>query len=99
MDVTHDPEHSRFFIAAEGRVAELQYTRVNAGVLDLVHTRVPPELEHHGLGDALAHAAFSYARTNGIRVILTCPFLRRWILSHPEERDVVMRQADEPEKH
>jgi len=35
-------------------------------------------------------AAFEYARSNGLRVILTCPFLRRWILSHPDQRDIVV---------
>jgi uncharacterized protein len=91
MDVTHDADHSRFVIEADGHVAELQYTRVGDGVLDLVHTRVPPELEHHGFGDALAQAAFDHARANDLRVIITCPFVRHWILSHPNERDLVVR--------
>ena len=52
-------------------------------------TQVPPELAHRGFGDALARAAFDDARASDTRVILTCPFLRHWILSHPEERDIV----------
>jgi predicted GNAT family acetyltransferase len=95
MDVTHDAAHSRFVIAADGKEAELVYKRVDDHVLDLQHTSVPPALEHHGMGDALARAAFDYARANDTRVILTCPFLRRWIVSHPDERDLVVKPTDD----
>lgn len=90
MDVHHDADQSRFVIAASEGEAELQYKRVDDHVLDLIHTHVPKELEHHGFGDALTRAAFAYARANDARVILTCPFVRHWILSHPEERDLVV---------
>ena len=97
MDVVHDIARSRFVIAVGGSEAEIQYERVRDGVLDLKHTGVPPELQHRGVGDALAIAAFDYARANGVRLVLTCPFLRRWILSHPEQRDIVLwNRGDEP---
>ena len=95
MDVTHDIDHSRFIIEAEGHVAELQYKRVGDDVLDLQHTQVPPELGHRGFGDALARAAFTYARANGFRLIITCPFVRHWLVSHPDERDIVVRSSDD----
>jgi predicted GNAT family acetyltransferase len=90
MEVGHDEAQSRFTVSLDGHTAELQYRRLPDGVLDLVHTGVPDALQHRGVGDALAVAAFDYARANGLRVILTCPFLRRWILSHPEQRDIVI---------
>ena len=95
MDATHDAETSRFVIAADGREAELVYKRVDDHLLDLMHTGVPPELARRGFGDALARAAFDYARANDTRVILTCPFLRHWILSHPDERDLVVKLPDD----
>ena len=90
MDVVHEQAHSRFVVSIDGHVAELQYERLGDGVLDLIHTGVPKALEGRGVGNALAAAAFEYARSNGLHVVLTCPFLRRWILSHPEQRDVVV---------
>lgn len=90
MQVVHDTDHSRFVVSVDGSVAEIQYERVRDRVLDLKHTEVPAELQHRGIGDVLAIGAFEYARANGIRLILTCPFLRRWILSHPEQRDIVI---------
>lgn len=90
MDVVHDIDHSRFVLSLDGSSAEIQYETVDDGVLDLRHTEVPPELQHRGVGDALAMGTFEYARANGLRLVLTCPFLRRWILSHPEQRDLVI---------
>ena len=90
MDVVHDEAASRFVVSIEGHTAELQYERLPDGVLDLIHTEVPRALQGRRIGDALAVAAFDYARTAGVRVILTCPFLRRWIVSHPEQRDIVL---------
>ena len=92
MEIAHDEAQSRFTVSLDGHTAELQYRRLPDGVLDLVHTAVPDALQHRGVGDALAVGAFDYARAHGLRVILTCPFLRRWIVSHPEQRDIVVWQ-------
>ena len=92
MDVAHDEAHSRFTVSVDGHTAELQYRQLPDGVLDLVHTGVPDALQHRGVGDALAAGAFDYARAHGLQVVLTCPFLRRWIVSHPEQRDIVVWQ-------
>ena len=90
MDVIHSEAESRFVVTLDGQVAELQYERLPDDVLDLIHTGVPEPLQGRGVGDALAKGAFAYARSHGLHVILTCPFLRRWIRSHPEERDIVI---------
>ena len=90
MDIVHDETGQRFVVTLDGHTAELQYAPAADGVPDLLHTGVPDALQHRGVGDALAIAAFDYARARGLRLILTCPFLRRWIVSHPEQRDIVI---------
>lgn len=90
MDVINDEAGSRFVVSVDGHTAELRYERRPEGMLDLIHTEVPRALQGKRIGDALAKAAFDHARANGLRVILTCPFLRRWIVSHPEQRDIVV---------
>ena len=89
MQVEHDARRHRFFIAAGTGTAVLTYTPPAPGVMDLRHTLVPPEAAGHGLGNALARAAFDYARGSGERLVVTCPFVRGWLKRHPEERDVV----------
>jgi predicted GNAT family acetyltransferase len=78
-DVTHLPDRSRF----ESGDAYLTYARRD-GVLDIQHTVVPPECEGQGLGGALVRAALAYARADGLELVATCPFARRWLEKHPD---------------
>jgi predicted GNAT family acetyltransferase len=89
MTVEHDEKASRFFVRVEGEEAELIYTRVGPKLIDLQHTYVPEGARGHGVAEALAKAAFDFARERGFRVVPTCPFVRRWLAAHPEELKLV----------
>jgi len=82
-EVVNNRAARRFELHADGGIATLSYTET-ASTIDLVHTEVPSGLEGRGFGSALARAALEYARDGGKRVIPTCPFVRRYIASHPE---------------
>jgi uncharacterized protein len=84
MTVDHDEKAGRFTVSSEGEEAELTYLRAGPKVIDIQHTYVPPDERGHGVAEALAQAAFDYARDRGYRVVPTCPFVRRWLGSHPE---------------
>ncbi|HYC30845.1 MAG TPA: GNAT family N-acetyltransferase [Gemmatimonadales bacterium] len=87
MTVEHDARERRFFVALpDDTEAELVYGEFGDGNLDLQHTEVPPSARGSGLGDALVRAALAYARERGQRVIATCPYVRRWLEAHPDER-------------
>lgn len=96
MNVEHRASERRFVVRLEDGEAELTYARPDARTIDLQHTEVPPGGRGHGVADALAHAAFAYARGQGLRVIATCPFVRAWLGRHPEERDVLDPVAHGP---
>jgi predicted GNAT family acetyltransferase len=87
--VEHRPQERRFVAEVGSGQAELTYTLPARGVIDLQHTAVPEGARGHGVAEALARAAFDYARANGLRVIPTCPFVRSWLTRHPEERDLI----------
>ena len=91
MKVEHDEKGSRFFarVDADGDEAVLAYTRVGPKLIDVQHTYVPESARGHGLAEALAQAAFDYARERGYRVVPTCPFVRTWLAHHPEELKLV----------
>ena len=57
--------------------------------MDLVHTGVPDAAAGQGIGGKLAKAAFAWARENGVTLVVTCPFVRKWLERHPDERDLV----------
>ncbi|MFE4970713.1 GNAT family N-acetyltransferase [Kitasatospora sp. NPDC056651] len=52
------------------------------------HTVVDPGFEGRGIGSALARAALDDARARGLAVLATCPFIKGWMLRHPEYTDL-----------
>ncbi|MDB4949603.1 MAG: GCN5-related N-acetyltransferase [Gemmatimonadetes bacterium] len=91
MNVEHDVDGRRFVVRAGGEDAELAYAIPRKGVMDLLHTYVPPAARDQGVADALASAAFAYARRNAQRIVPTCAFVQGWLRGHPEQRDLVER--------
>ena len=87
MDVQHDPSRHRFFLEVSGGTAELRYRPLDERTVDLVHTEVPVEAGGHGIGGKLASAAFVWARQSGVKVVLSCPFVKKWLERHPDEQD------------
>lgn len=93
MIVEHEESRRRFVADIDGEEAELRYGLPDAHTIDLQHTSVPEHARGGGVGEALADAAFSYARAQGLRVIPTCPFLQSWLEHHPEQRDLLVGAA------
>lgn len=86
--VTRNSAASRFEAESDRGVALLQYVR-SGDTLDLVHTEVPDAMEGAGYGKALVSAALDYARSESLRVIPSCPFVRSFIEKHPEYAGLV----------
>jgi predicted GNAT family acetyltransferase len=87
--VVHNAAAGQFEIRADtGDAAVLTYVK-RGDALDLMHTRVPGELEGQGYGGALAKAALDYAQANGLKVIPTCPFVSAYLRRHKEYANLV----------
>jgi hypothetical protein len=87
-EVTNNPAASRFEIGTDEGIAILTY-KLRGADLDLMHTEVPHALEGHGYAAALATAALSFARREGMKVIPTCPYVKAYLARHPEYADLV----------
>ena len=74
---------SRFEIVKDGHVSYLQYTR-RASDIVLIHTEVPEQLRGHGVASLLARTALESARSEGIPIVVICPFVRAYLRRHPE---------------
>lgn len=86
--ITNNSAAGRFETNTEHGVAHLKYL-ARGDVLDLVHTEVPREAEGQGIGAALAKAALDHARSEGMKVIPSCPFVRTYVKRHGEYADLV----------
>jgi predicted GNAT family acetyltransferase len=78
----------RFELEADGYVAFSDYSR-NNGVLTIVHTKVPKELEGRGIGSRLVRGELKIARELGLKVVPKCSFVKAYIDKHPEFADLL----------
>ncbi|HZJ56335.1 MAG TPA: GNAT family N-acetyltransferase [Myxococcaceae bacterium] len=89
MEIQHDPNRRRFFTEVSGGTAELAYRPIADHTIELVHTEVPDAAAGQGIGGKLARAAFGWARQTGTKLVVTCPFVQKWLERHPDEQDLV----------
>ena len=86
--VRDNPERNRFELPLDGHTAFSEYRR-NGGVLTIMHTEVPPELNGRGIGSALVRGMLAIVRRDGLKVVPRCPFVRAYIGKHSEYADLL----------
>jgi len=82
-NVRDNTQQHRFELDAEGHVAFSNYRRAD-GVLTILHTEVPKELEGRGIGSALIRGVLDTARSQGLKVNPVCPFAKSYVERHSE---------------
>ena len=85
--VQNDAEH-RFEVQVEGQLALLEYRRTG-GQIVYPHTEVPDALGGRGIAGQLTKYALEYARENKLRVVPSCPYVRKYVEEHAEYQDLV----------
>jgi hypothetical protein len=86
-NVRDNTERNRFELDADGHIAFSNYKRSN-GLLTILHTEVPKELEGRGIGSALVRGLLEIARAQGLKVHAVCPFVKSYLDRHPEYSDL-----------
>ncbi|MFF1875402.1 GNAT family N-acetyltransferase [Kitasatospora herbaricolor] len=82
--IRDNAEQGRFEAWAGSTLAGFaEYIR-NDRLVVYPHTVVEPAFEGRGIGGELARAALDDARARGLPVLATCPFIKAWMLRHPE---------------
>jgi len=88
--VSHDRVACRFEVQTAAGAGVLAYLE-RGPALEILHTEVPDAAEGQGYGAALAVAALDFARSEGKRVIPSCPYVAAYIERHPGYADLVAR--------
>ena len=90
-------ERHRYEAELDGEVAGFLDYVVKHTRIALIHTEVPKAFEGHGVAAALTRFALDDARARGLMVIVICPYVRRYLETHPEDLDIVVgSSAGEP---
>ncbi|WCM28616.1 N-acetyltransferase [Sphingomonas sp. QA11] len=88
--VVRNMAQHRFELPIEGAdIAAAYYQTDDEGRLILIHSEVPSEYSGRGIGSALARGVFDFARAEGLKLVLRCPFMNIWFARHPDYGDVV----------
>ena len=74
-------EASRFEVVRDGQVAFLQYER-RPDAFVFLHAEVPESLRGKGIASQLAKVGLQSARTEGLPIIVRCPFVRAYLQKH-----------------
>ena len=87
--VSNNSAQHRFEVSIEGKTAFLDY-HLTPAAITLIHTEVPAAMCEHGVAAKLARAALGFARSEGLHVNPSCPFVEAYIHRHPEYADLVL---------
>ncbi|WP_423149366.1 GNAT family N-acetyltransferase [Rubrolithibacter danxiaensis] len=78
----------RFELHQENRTAFIEY-KVKNGILYLIHTEVPSELEGRGIASRLAKFALDYAKEMKLELKVFCAFINSYLERHPEYKTLL----------
>lgn len=83
LEIRHDPEKRIVHTTVDGHTAHVEYS-IHDGMLDILHTVVPPPVEGRGIASALVRHVFDYALRHGLKPEATCSYARTWLARHQE---------------
>jgi len=87
-EVVNNRAHHRYELTVDGHLAATYY-KVSDGVITFIHTEVPPELGGKGVGSRLIKGALDQVRTEGLKVIAQCPFVKAFIDKNAAYQDLL----------
>lgn len=89
VEVSDNPEESRFEAVLGGELAGAAYYRRHGDRLIFTHTEVDDQHEGRGIGSELARRALDTVRSRAERVAPLCPFIASYIRRHSEYADLI----------
>lgn len=91
--VVQEPDRSRYVLKRGERIiGETYYETGPRGEIVFTHTEIDEELQEKGLGSTLVRGALDDVRSSTeARVVAKCPFVFKFIATHPEYQDLTER--------
>lgn len=85
IEIVKKKSVGKFFIPLDDGDAHILFKMRNSDTIEYVSTVVPPEYRGKPYAEELAVFAFEYACKNHLKIIVTCPFLKKFFNKHKEE--------------
>jgi predicted GNAT family acetyltransferase len=94
LEVVKNEVKSRFELKVDGHIAFIDY-KEKPGVMVLVHTESPLELEVHGANKALVLKTLQYIEDKLYKLEPLCPYVFMYIKKHPEWKRILSDEFKE----
>jgi predicted GNAT family acetyltransferase len=92
-EVVHAPERERYEILVDGALAGLTEAHpLDDGTVLFSHTEIDDAYEGLGLANILVTSALDDIRSQGLRIHVTCAYVKRFLGKHPDYRDLLVDQ-------
>jgi uncharacterized protein len=89
VTVRDDADRNRFEAVVDGEVAGWIDYRLDGDTIDMHHTEVDDQWEGKGVASVLAGGALDQARSAGRKVVMSCPFVARYVEKNEQYADLV----------
>ena len=83
LNIINYTARHRFETTINGQTAFVTY-KLRPGVMTVLHTEVPKELEGQGIAAALSGFALAYIAAEKLKLVPLCPYLKSYLHKHPE---------------
>ncbi|MCU1475413.1 MAG: acetyltransferase [Subtercola sp.] len=91
-EIANQPEKNRYVLLENGEEAGFVDYHLHGDEIVFTHTEVDPLRRRNGIASALITGALDDVRTGtGLKVVPECPFVVRFIDTHPEYHELVER--------
>jgi len=87
ITVIRNADENRFEVTLGEEIALIDYNIAGKNII-YTHTEVPVGHEGKGIAKKMAYEAMEYARREGLKVQALCPFVKKYVIKHPEYHDI-----------
>ncbi|GAB2544251.1 GNAT family N-acetyltransferase [Rufibacter soli] len=92
LTITNNEAAQRFEAEVEGQMALIEY-RLKPGVMTVLHTEVPKELEGRGIAGTMTKHVLDYIAAEKLQVVPRCPYMSAYLKKHPEYQYLVKEKS------
>ncbi|GEO07044.1 N-acetyltransferase [Adhaeribacter aerolatus] len=83
LEIKNNLVAHRFETTVDGNTAFVDY-KLRPGIMTVLHTEVPKELEGRGIAGALSKFALEYISSEKLKLVPLCPFMQSYLQKHLE---------------
>ena len=74
-----------YAVAPDGStMGSVTFPRVRAGLVNISQMTVLPAFRHQGVEDVMMEALLAHLERQGLKAVLTCPFVQQYVEKHPQ---------------